>query len=443
MGLHQANSAQEGVSSEEAIERVKVSGSLYLRDKSCSISRGSICWLPSFDCSLISELANNGPSDTRYATRFQLAKLEDETYRLFHSADSPRPSSPKYKSAVLRIEQGLESWANTHEVFSPACESRNVHLQLEFLAARICVLRKSSEPSQIKRAIDDTRASCLLVVISYGKHDPSMVEQLHTLLSSKSPSRAAGKKKTSTRSSKSGKSSPNRSENSNPNEPVSPRFHSLLDTFSVPGFFLLAKNVIWPSSAYDESIPEDLNLLQKTCACFKELDARTQASNHTRKVGRAFEILLEVINVVKNAQQPQKTQVPQYGMPQQNNSHNISSINNPFGEQQPFSSLPSPPGSSVPPISWGSFLNKSNSMTAPDSPNGSSSPTLLTPIDSHNQSHESLRQNFFFSQSQQQQAMQAPSFGQQLTNESDVSMDDFADSRLLSEFLTANPSMSY
>jgi len=350
IGLHQVHSAHEGVSSEEAQERLKVFTSLYLRDKSFSTSRGSIGWLPSFDCSLPSELGESGLADSTFAVRIDLARLQDEIYRLFHSADSSRRSSAKYKSDLLRIEQGLGHWANANEVFSsPIASSRDVDLQLEFLAVRICVFRKSPEPSHMRQALSDSRASCLLVVISYGKHEPSMIEQLDDLLSSKSPSESPGTR-TSGRSSKRGKTSSSESTKQNTSEFDPSRLHSLLDSFSVPAFCLLATNLIWPSSAYDESkAEEDLDLLQRTCASYKELDARTQANNHTRKVGRAFKSLLEVVNLIKTSQQLSS---PHNGMEQSNNAYNAPSTSNPFGEQyrlSEFANLPSPPASSIPP----------------------------------------------------------------------------------------------
>jgi hypothetical protein len=253
IGLHQVHSAHEGVSSEEARERLKLFTSLYLRDKSFSTSRGSICWLPSFDCSPPSELGESGLADSTFAVRIDLARLQDEIYRLFHSADSSRRSSAKYKSDLLRIEQGLGHWANANEVFSsPIASSHDVDLQLEFLAVRICVFRKSPKPSHIRQALSDSRASCLLVVISYGKHEPSMIEQLDDLLSSKSPSKSPGTR-TSGRSSKRSKTSSPESTKQNTSEFDPSRLYSLLDSFSVPAFRLLTTNVIWPSSAYDES----------------------------------------------------------------------------------------------------------------------------------------------------------------------------------------------
>ena len=442
MGLDQARSVPEGVNSEEAQERLKVFTSLYLRDKSFSTLRGSLCWLPSFDCSLSSDLGERGSADPRVAVRIQLARLQDESYRLLHSADSSRRSSAKYQSALLRIEQGLGHWANANanELFSsPSAGSRDVDLQLEFLALSIGVFRQSPNPNNIRQVLSDSRASCLLIVVLYGKHQPYMIEQLDDLLLSKCPSKSPDGRY-SGRSSESGNSSAPESMKQNTSESVPSRSHSLLDSFPMTAFFMLATNVIRPSSAYDETkAEEDLNLLQRTCDCYKEVNARTQANNHTRKVGRAFESLLEVVNLLKSAENFQ-FQSPHSETQQGNNAHNVSSTINTFGEQHRLSDLPSPSASSTAPTPWESFSNKNASTTTPGTPSAGAPPGMFTPMDS--QYHDPSRQNLFFPH-MQQQMMQPQSSNHQATSESDVSMDYYADSRLVSEFLATNPSMSF
>ena len=436
MGLHQAPSAPEGLSLEEAEERVKVFTSLNLRDKRYLILRGSICWLPSFDCSLSSELSESGHGNSRHAARIQLAGLQDESYRLLHSADSSRRSSAKFKNSVLRLEQSLGHWANTSELFSSAyASSRDINLQLEFLAVRICVFRKSDEPSHTRQALVDSRASCLLVLISCGKHESSMIEQLDDLLLSISP--------TSRRSSRSGKACSPESPTRDTSESNPSRYHSLLDSFSAPAFFLLATNVIRPSSAYDESkAEEDLHLLQRTSACYRELDMGIQANNYTRKVGRAFESLLEVANLVKTSHQ---FYAPHIAMQQSKNTHNMLSASRPFGEQHrlsKYSNLPTLTTSSTFPVLWASFSNTHSSTTTQSSPSTSASPILLTSTDLQFQPFDPRQQSLFFPHTQQQN-MQRPNSNRQHANQSDVAMDYFADARSLSEFAATNPSMTF
>jgi hypothetical protein len=118
MGLNQTHATSDGVSPEDGQERFKVSRSLYLRDKSFSISRGSICWLPSFDCSPSPEVSHIASADPNWAARVGLASLQEEIYRFSHSAESQTQSLAKHKSTLSPIEQGLEYWATAHNVFS-------------------------------------------------------------------------------------------------------------------------------------------------------------------------------------------------------------------------------------------------------------------------------------------------------------------------------------
>ena len=442
MGLHQARSTPKDTSPEEVQERFKVFRSLYLRDKSLSTSRGSICWLPSWDCSLNPEFHETSPSDSGYAVRLRLARLEDESYRLFHSVGSPKLSLPDYQSAVLRIEQELASWAMESDVFSlPYASTHDVGLQLEFLAARICVLRKSCEPDHVRQALRDSRASCLLVIISYGKHEPSMIDQLDELLSSKKCPKSS-RKKASGRAGRSSKVPLSVASSATASDPLSLRSHSLLDIFSVPAFFLLAKNVIWPSSTANSSVAEDLDLMLRACACYKDYNDRTQANNHARKVGQSFSNLLEVMNLIKESH---SSQIP-YGQGQQDAaSVNGPTLSHPFSNQHnipTFGHFSSPSASSIHHMQWENSISDSTPKTTSGSPSSATSIPLLAPMDSQTQSFDPCRQNLHFPQ-MQQQFMQPPTFSHQSTNDSGIAMDDFADSRLLSDFLETNPSMMF
>ena len=443
MGLHQARSVPEGVSMNEAQERFKVFRSLYLRDKSFSISRGSICWLPSFDCSLSSELGEGGPTDLKFAVRIQLARLKDEGYRLFHSADSPRPSSAGYRSTLLNLEQSLEHWACANEIFiSPWAGTGDVDLQLEFLAARICILRKSNEPDHVRRSLADSRASCLLVLISHGKYEPSMIEQLNALLLPKSPSEPLVDK-TSGKPSKSSKPfSPDSAEFETSNN-FSPRSRDVFETFSVSAFFLLAINMIGPSSAYDESnSEEDLILLKSICACFKEHVAKTQVNNHTRKIGRAFESLLEVVNLTRNSQH---TPSSQCGVQQSNDFQGTSNTSNALGVQyrlSEFSDLPNSSASSISHIAWERPSNKNTATTKPDWLNAGASTSFSAPIDSHYRPYDPLRHDFLPSHTQQQ-IVRPASPNHPIRSELDVSMNDYAGPSVFSGFPTIDPFLSF
>lgn len=432
MGLHQSHAASDGVGPEEAQERFKVFTSLYVRDKSFSISRGSICWLPSFDCIFSSELGQLASADSNWSARFQLARLQEEIYRLFHSAESQKQCSAKHMIALSRIEQSLERWANAHDIFSsPYIGTNDVDLQLEFLAARISTLRGNTEAGHVRRALDAARASCILLLISYGKHDQPMVERLETLVLSNSPSKTLGKS-----------ASPRSEARKATSGPVPLLSHSLLDTFSVPAFFLLVKALIWPVSATDElKAEEDMDLLQKVCACCKELDAKTQANNHTRKVGRAFERLLRLVNLIKNSQQ---LPTSLSGRAQSSNSHTPRTMHNYFSGPQGFSDFMAVPAPSAVPlpdaVSWDCLSsNKTSTRTSEAASTGA--PTgMMTPMDSEymSQPFDALQPQYF-SPHFQQPTVSVQSRKRPCWSEPDVAMDDFPDPRLFSDFLAADP----
>ena len=406
MGLHQARPAPEGASSGETQERSKVFRSLYLRDKTSSILRGSICWLPGLDCSLSSELGGNSLAGSKSAVRFQLAGLQDKVYRLLHS---PKQASAQRRGTLLHLAQDLEDLANANAVFSlPYAGTRNVDLQLEFLAARICILRMVPEPGYIRRALSDSRASCLLIVISCGKHDPSMVEQLDTLLLSMSSSNPLSRGIP-------GKASSIERTTPETGDSVPLLSNNILDAFSITAFFLLAMNVVWPSSAYDVSnAEEDLNLLKSTCACFKDFDAKIQANNYTHKVRLALESLLEAVTLIKASHQLQC-----------HNDHDTCT-DIPLSEQHrplDFSSFPNPSAFSMPAVPWASSSSKNTFVTTPDSLSTGTSLGLLTPIDSYYQPYDTLQPNLF-PHHVQQQAMQLPKLTRPHISGSDVFMDE-------------------
>ncbi|PGH23594.1 hypothetical protein AJ80_02375 [Polytolypa hystricis UAMH7299] len=443
MGLHQTNLASDGVSPEEAQERFKVFRSLYLRDKSFSISRGAICWLPSFDCSLSSELAHTAPVHPGCSARIQLATLQEDIYRLFYSAESQRYQPAKHKSELCRIDQSLERWANTHDIFSPSwSHPRGIDLRLEFLAARISAFRGSRASNHVQRALNDSRASCILLLMAYDKQDVWMVERLQSLPLSKSPSKSLGKlspARSARRKSASKEAKASSAGKESTPEFVPLRLRSLLDTFPVPAFFLLVNNVLWPGLGDDEGeTREDLKLIQKVCECYVELDARYQADNYTRKVGRAFNRLLAAISLLRNLPRP---------------------LTSPSGEEEitmsPHGTCPSGPPAFADfsdHLLAPSYLSPSlshDSISAHNDPSifaegviPDSSTSLLTPVnaDYANQAFDPLQQQSFTHLPHpipSPQCRKRPRLG-----DIDVSIED-ADANSISEFLTTNNMMSF
>lgn len=448
MGLHQTNAIADSVSPAEAQERFKVFRSLYIRDKSFSISRSSVCWLPSFDCSLSSQLDENTLSNSNDLARIKLAMLKEEIYQLFHSADSRRPSSTKYRSALARIDQSLESWAGLHDIFNLSYTTvSQVDLLLEFLSARICAFRGTTNQEHVRRALNDARASCLLLLISNSKHDQSLIEQFESLPLSKSPSKSLGRS-SSPRSRKRKAESDTESENIRESAPL--RFQNLLDTFSEPAFFLLVKNILWPTSTEEESqVESDIDLLWRVYACYKEFDERIQANNHAHKVRRAFENLLEVINILKTPRQP----TPPAMTHQNRSGHTPPSSHSQFGSRQDAPDFTSLQGTSdyPTPSTAPSGISSSNSKSNATGPGDTSSmkvtssfiPTLAP---EYTNMHASQLPQQTFSPSQfQHQTLNSQNGKRPLFSDlqEPMTMDDYPDSGFLSDFLTANPAILY
>jgi hypothetical protein len=434
MGLYQTHAASGGVCQEEARERLKVFGSLYLRDKSLSISRGSICWIPSFDCSLSVGFAKRGSASSNNVARVQLARLQEEVYQSLHSEEPHGLSPAKGKKSLSHIRRSLERWANDNDIFSSVSKNaRDVSLQLEFLATRTSALYGSPEPSHVRQALNDSRASCLLLLVSYGKYDGSMIERIEGLLLSKGQTKRPGKTTSPELNNRSKDSSPNNA-GEDTGESLPLWFYNLLDAFPAPAFFLLAKNIIWPVPLSDQSPIEDLDLLQKVCTCYKDFNGEAQAKSYTSKVGRAFERLIRVIDLIKDSQATtHQTYIPL-------NTQKI------FGEPQNSSCFPNTSGASkypMPPTFWGDFSAKSVSTTAKCSERTVSRTSLRTQMEPPYmaQTTEPPRQRPFSTHFQQEQTMSPHGRKRPRVSEPNLSTDSYPDSRLLFGFLAANPMM--
>lgn len=409
---------------DETQERFKVFISLYLRDKSFSISRGSICWLPSFDCNLAPEIPEIGFTDPKCATRLQLARLQEEIYRLSHSAESRRQSNTRRKNSMSRVEQSLERWACDNEIFNASWKDGTVlDLQLEFLAARITAFSKSSDPVIVTRSLNDARASCLFLLVSFGKHDQATIQQLESLPLTKSPSKSLGKT-TGARSSKqkhAQKNSAGAFKKSDAGRSTHLCLHDLPDIFPVPAFFLLVKNILRTPALNDES-REDIALLSAVSAIYQELESTTQAANQTRKVGRAFTRLLEVIKLVKEPHTFQSSPPALYQSFTQSPTNGKDMFTDPQ-ELADFSTLMPGSAYSTPPLS------KTTSITGIGT---NMSPGTMTPA----------VPDFFFDSFQPLGALPSSKKRPRLAEE-EAYMDDYSDPRLFSDYLSASPSISY
>ncbi|KAK7417364.1 hypothetical protein QQX98_004641 [Neonectria punicea] len=187
MGLHQPRASSNSLLVEESIEKQKVFRSLYIRDKNFAICRGSSSWLPTFDSS-VSPLSDQvDGEEAKYGPRIELARIQDEIYRHFHSAEAPALPPSKHSHLLSKLEQRLEHWAATHQVIKKSTSSVEwANLTLSFFATRLCICRGSDNPRLAHLAYKDAKASCVLFLLATAPHpDPRLVEVLEQLLDRK------------------------------------------------------------------------------------------------------------------------------------------------------------------------------------------------------------------------------------------------------------------
>ncbi|KAL1959365.1 hypothetical protein VTO42DRAFT_2168 [Malbranchea cinnamomea] len=427
MGLHQPHITPDSPCPEEPEERFKVIRSLYLRDKGLLLSRGSVCWLPTFDCTLDPAVVQCAAGELNYRPRIQLAAIQEEVYRLFHSAESCRQPETKRKDDLARLEKCLERWANAHDIYAAGSLTHDADLKLQFFATRISAFRESLEGSHIRQALHDARASCLLLLMSYGKLEQSMISRFGDLPIFKNlskPSSNAPNSRLSQGSISNGEEL-NDSRATDPGSVHSQGFHSLLETFSVPAFLLLVKNTLLPVSDSDEpQVEDDVHLLESVTACYQAVDARNQGETYVHKVGRIFSGLLHIVHLVRSRQQRQQSP---NGARQTGGA--MSNSPNLFDRQQCIPELVDLSGSSsflTPSISQDGFSAKvPPSLGTPDMTTTSSSTNLLTSMESDflSQWYEPLRQ-LPFSPLLQQSALSVPSRKRQRLGEPEFGFDD-------------------
>ncbi|KAF7559509.1 hypothetical protein G7046_g4641 [Stylonectria norvegica] len=300
MGLHQCRAASEGPTPEEVIEKHKVFRSLYIRDKDFAICRGSSSWLPTYDSS-ISPLADqlNG-DEAKYTARIELARIQDEVYRHFHSAEAPTLPPSKHFHLLSKLEQKLDRWAATHRATrNSTCSVESATLMLSFCATRLCVFRGSEDARVASQAVQDAKASCIIFVLTTSSvPDDNLSKMLDQLLAQKqcsSPFEAIDDQFTCTSASVNAA----REEADGGAASALPR---LTASFPLAALFLVAKNILQPITAADDIVGRTeeemfLQLLEALRDRYAAVADYDHIENFTRKLSRTLETLVRVLRL--------------------------------------------------------------------------------------------------------------------------------------------------
>ncbi|TGO49657.1 hypothetical protein BCON_0204g00080 [Botryotinia convoluta] len=290
MGLHQTQIFPDETNTYDTLERAKVVQSLYVRDKSLCTTRGSVSWLPTHDCNIAPQISAAIERHVPYSDTLQLAMIQDDVYRLTHTASFRTSKSRKSQASKLlrSIERQLEQYTQTFGILDCQASSYNPRrsmLTLEFLATRILALQHGSGQKHAEQLRSDARASCLLLLIANGVQDPQIVDNFNALACQKTATL-------------------NRDEKLSTIEANTVSFASVLDAFSLPAFFILLKGLL-RSSDNDHGSNSDLDLLRRVSACYINSTERMQSNSYHRKVAWTFEQLLIIINLIKHPEQYQ------------------------------------------------------------------------------------------------------------------------------------------
>ena len=278
MGLQHAHDLPDNIGKYETLERAKVLRSLYTRDKSLCTTRGCIPWLSRDDCDTAQlDAAVERPAPS--LDRLELAKIQDDVYRIVNADAGCRPgSNSKTNSAFRLMKRRLDQYMHTVGIFDSEMTDfpRRALLQLEFLATRILALQYGSKVSHARQVRLDARASCQLLLIAHGDQDHQILDAFHSITCRRTTPPAQTEKQLANR--------------------VGPaNSASILDAFSVPAFFILLEYLLHPTQNEDvpESIP-DVDLLRRVSACYSQSTERMQPNSYHRKVALIFDRMLKI-----------------------------------------------------------------------------------------------------------------------------------------------------
>ncbi|KAI0173498.1 hypothetical protein GGR52DRAFT_388641 [Hypoxylon sp. FL1284] len=287
-GLHQIYTESDDFSQDEVREQFKTFVSLSMRDKTLAMTSSSICWLPSLDYSISIQTLPSIFANPCTGARIQLAEIQEELYR--HLSVETRQQSGEAVKDIASIRQKLSSWRNSHwQYILLSAPYHRAELQLTFLATRMIAYSSSRGGVHRSMVLDDARASCLILLLSYGKYDRARLEMVQSLLG----------RQESTSSILAVEHDPAKSANESSS---TGHITSLFNAFPLVAFFELTKHIVRPqyaeeTSANPDKILVDLELLREVHNCAAEVKSRMQSQNHMSQVERILEHILELIQL--------------------------------------------------------------------------------------------------------------------------------------------------
>ncbi|KAF7552276.1 hypothetical protein G7Z17_g4425 [Cylindrodendrum hubeiense] len=298
MGLHQPLAPSTNILPEELTEKRKVFRSLYIRDKCFAICRGSLSWLPAFDSSISPFSDPTDREETKYAPRIELARIQDDIYRHFYSAEAPLLPLMKHSDLLSKLEERLDCWAVTHQVIKKAISSVDwASLTLSFFATRLCVCRGSDDPRLSLLAFKDAKASCILLLLATTSHpDPRFIDAFGHLLGRK---RSASPLVVDNSEENGGTLFQSQLFEQDENDAAASVLPGLTASFPLAAVFLVAKNIaLQPIATTDDatsSPEEEMMLLEALRDRFASSTDQDHIENLTQKLSRTLDTIVRIV----------------------------------------------------------------------------------------------------------------------------------------------------
>jgi hypothetical protein len=219
--------------------------------------------------------------------RAHLAEIQEQLYR--YLAVEPKQQTTRDMASIC---QNLDKWTMSHDIYGyPFLSLHEAELRLTFLMTRMLAYSCSYDNGRRQAILDDARASCLILLIAYEKHDQSMLNMFQSLRcqSNIAPSKTAIHNTVG---------AANKS-------PSVGRLTSLINAFPVMAFFQLTKNILWSAdsgsaSKLGDGVHLDLKLLQDVYACTVEVNSRTPSQNRASQVECIFGKIVELVQLMQN-----------------------------------------------------------------------------------------------------------------------------------------------
>lgn len=297
MGLHQSRASSNNLPPEAILERHKVFQSLYIRDKTIAILRGSTAWLPGCDSGVPSLESHSEPSEL--LARVELASLQDEVYQAFHAAGTPVSQFSRRGQLLAQLQQKLEQWASTYSIMQKPLKSpESFDLMLSFLATRICLL-KGHDDTKSSQIFKDAKACCLVFLLATTvKHDQRLYEALEETLGYQKKNDKSSARKTKRNPQLEGALP----ENHNSRISTLPR---LAAGFPLAAAFIVAKTIIQQPMTEADDTPsrpeEEIVLLEALRDQFASVADQAHIDNLALNFSKILDLLVRIVRQKQSA----------------------------------------------------------------------------------------------------------------------------------------------